>query len=146
MTMTTRRGMTLAIALGCVVLLLAACGSDDPVPRSFDNEEPEASAEAPQLPARVPSNVKLTFKHGKFRADVSAQRDYCLDKRTVVVMELGKKHDVKVVKITTDEDGFGSLAEKKAAGKFVGKLMKEPSAEYGDVSVCLGATSKTLKV
>jgi major membrane immunogen (membrane-anchored lipoprotein) len=138
--------MTLALALGCAVLLLAACGSDDPVPRSFDNKEPEASAEAPQLPSRVPSNVKLTFKHGKFRADVAAQRDYCLDKRTVVVVELGKKHDVKVGKITTDEDGFGALAEKKAAGKFVGQLKKEPSASYGDVSICLGASSKPLKV
>lgn len=136
----------LAAMLVGALMVLAACGSDEPVPRSFDNEEPDASAEAPQLPATVQSHVKLTYKKKKFRVDVSANRDYCVGKRAVTIVEQGKKKDVKVGKLTTDEDGFGSFADKKAAGKFVAQIKKGPSAEYGDVSICLGANSKPLKV
>lgn len=136
---------TLAATLVGGLLLLGACGSDEPVDRSFDNE-PAASAEAPSPPATVRSSVKLGYKNKKFRVDVSAQRDYCLADREVVVVELGKKKDVRVGKVKTDEDGFASLAEKKAAGRFVAQLKKGPSAEYGNVSICLGGTSRPLKV
>jgi hypothetical protein len=142
-----RRGAhALAAILVGSLLTLAACGSDDPVPRSFDDEQPDASAEAPNLPAKVATQVKLTYKKKKFRVDVGAQRDYCLADREVTILEQGKKKDVKVGKLKTDEDGFGSLADKKAAGKFVAMVKKGPSATYGDVSLCLGSSSRPLKV
>lgn len=142
---TRRRGSWVALVLAGAVLL-GACGSDEPVDRSFDNEVPAASNAAPQLPASVPSKVTLSYKKGKFRVDVGAERDYCLAQREVVVVEQGKRKPVRVGKVMTDDEGFASLADKKAAGKFVAQLKKGPSAEYGDVSICLGGNSRPLKV
>jgi hypothetical protein len=137
-----RKGLV-AMLVGALVVL-GACGGDE-TPRSFESDD-EPSAEAPNLPALVSTRVTLSYKRGKFRADVAANKAYCEAKRAIVVLELGKKKDVRVGKATTDEDGFASVAAKKAAGKFVAQVQKAPSAKYGDVSVCGGATSKPTKV
>ena len=142
-----RKGQSFAVGalLLSVVVLLGACGGGDDAPRSFD-DEPAASNPAKQLPPQVKSEVQLSYKKGKFQVDVSADRDYCVGDRTVAILELGKRKDVKVGRLTTDADGNGSRAEKKAAGKFVAEVKKEPSAEYGDLSICLGDTSPPKKV
>jgi hypothetical protein len=132
------------VTLMGAILLFAACGGDESPPRSFNDDE--ASKPAVQPPGQVKSQVSLSFKKGKFHVDVSADRDYCVEERTVAILEEGKRHDVKVGKVNTDDEGLASHADKKAAGKFVAVLMKEPSAKYGDVSICLGDRSKTVKV
>ena len=139
----SKRVAVLVAAIAALTLFAACGGGDEGTPRSFDND---ASNPAPKPPKNVATDVNLSYKKGKFHVDVSADRDYCVDGRTVAILEEGKRKDVKVGKVSTDDEGLASQAEKKAAGKFVAVVSKEPSAKYGDLSVCLGARSKSVKV
>lgn len=138
------KNFALVVTLLAAILLFAACGGDETTPRSFGDDEPSKAQVQP--PAQVKSEVSLSYKKGKFHVDVSADRDYCVEERKVAILEEGRRKDVRIGRVTTDADGLAALADKRAAGRFVAVLAKQPSAKYGDVSICLGDRSKTVKV
>lgn len=135
-----RLGLILLVA----VLVLPACGGSDEPPAAREFEGDDTPSPAPP-PKEVQTQLRMKYAGGAFAVTVEAAEDYCVDDRTVTIVQDLKK-DKKIGTADTSETGTGSLKRKKVAGKYFAQVPSEPSAEYGNLSICKGARSQTVIV
>ncbi|HJR45401.1 MAG TPA: hypothetical protein VJ927_07325 [Actinomycetota bacterium] len=142
--MSKRSFVRFGLALMVAILVLPACGSDDepPAAREFEGDEGRSPAAPPK---EVQTRLQMKYAAGAFAVTLEADEDYCVDGRTVTIVQDLKK-DKKIGSAETAETGAGSLKHKKVAGKYFAQVPSEPSAEYGNLSVCKGARSQTVIV
>ena len=135
------------VAFTLLAVGLSACGGDEGVPRSFENEDDQGDDAQPTLPGNVKSQVSLAFKKGHFIVEVSADQDYCLDGRTGAIFEKPRRGKAeKVAQFKTDEVGVDNLKVRKPGGTYFATLEKGSFAKYGAVSVCSPAKSRDVRV
>ena len=142
--MSKRARALLVLTLSLAVVALPACGDDEPPEqRAFTADDDES----PDLPENVQTQIRLKYRNGLFTANISATEDYCEEDRTVTIFEDLKKarKDKKVGKTDTTEDGDATL-KRRVVGRYYAQVATEPSAEYGELSVCKGKRSQTVIV
>ena len=142
--MSMRPIVRLGFVVMVAVLVLPACGGNDEPPAAREFEAEETPSPTPP-PKEVQTKVKMKYASGAFAVTVEAAEDFCVDDRTVSIVQDLKK-DKKIGTADTAETGAGSLKHKKVAGKYYATVPTEPSAEYGNLSICKGARSQTVIV
>ncbi|MFP5353466.1 MAG: hypothetical protein ACLGIB_12995 [Actinomycetota bacterium] len=143
----SQRSIRLVSSLIFAALAFVACGGDDepPASREFNNETPSASNTPAPPPKNVPTKLKLAYRGGEFKIDLEAGEEYCAGDRPVTIVQDLKK-DKKIASRETSDEGDASLKRKKVPGKYYAQVPSEPSAEYGNLSICKGARSQTVIV
>lgn len=141
--MNNRPMVRLVSALIFAALALVACGGDEepPAAREFESDTASPTPEAP--PKQVPTTLKLAYQNGEFEVDLEAAEEYCAADRDVTVVQDLKK-DQKLGSDETTEEGEASVKRKKVPGRYYAEVTSEPSAEYGNLSICKGARSQTV--
>lgn len=139
----SRRALTaFAVTLGLALVALPACGDDEPpAQREFTDDE----TETPDVPEEVRTQIRLRYVQGAFVVDIEADEDYCEEGRTVTIFEDLRK-DKKVGKVDSSDEGDARLKKKRVVGRYYASVPTEPSAKYGELSICKGKRSRTIVV
>ena len=133
-----------AVILSLTIVALPACGGDEePAEREFSDRTPSPK----RPPEEVNTRIHLSYRNGAFVVDIEADEDYCAEDRTVTIFEdLAKnKKDKKVGRTESSEDGDAKL-KKRVVGRYYASVPTEPSARYGELSICRGKRSQTVVV